>query len=349
MHLQAAPLAVQRLCDARAPVWLPGGHLQTIYPSLFGHRYLSKQTLVYRRTRLETPDGDFVDIDWVDAQSVADASNASTKTLVLFHGLEGSSRSHYARAFAAWFSAAGWQVALPNFRGCSGETNRLARAYHSGDSAEVHWLLHRINDLSGATTMAAVGVSLGGNALLKNLGECGAGLAELPLSLVGCAAISAPIDLTACGHALGRGLNRIYSQHFLKTLKPKALLKAAHFPDQFDAGAIRRATTLYAYDNAYTAPAHGYRNTDEYWHKASSWPWLRHIAVPTLVVNALNDPFIPSSQWVSEGEVSRFVTICRPAHGGHVGFAQGSFPGKLELLPRSIYIWLKAQLHSVAK
>lgn len=298
----------------RPPPWLPGPHLQTLWALA-----CQPPQPHYRRERWTTPDGDFIDLDWL-------AGRADAPLLVLFHGLEGSSRSHYARALMGALQGLGWRGVVPHFRGCSGEPNRRLRAYHSGDSAEIHWILQRLRDRAGAgCPLLVTGASLGGNALLKWLGEQGQGALAL---VEGAAAICPPLDLTLAGHALGRGWNRLYTRHFLSTLKPKALLKAAHFPGQLDPAAIGRATTLYAFDNAYTAPVHGFRDADDYWTQASSRPWLRHIRVPTLLLSADNDPFVPPEALPTPGELSPQVAFEHPAKGGHLGFVEGPWPGQ---------------------
>ena len=257
------------------------------------------------RARWDTPDGDFIDVDFAGAPAA--------RCLVLFHGLEGCSDSHYARAIAACAAARGWRVALPHFRGCSGEPNRKARAYHSGDTAEIDWILRKL------APRAAIGVSLGGNALLKWLGERGE---EARALLPRAASVSAPIDLTAAGAALDRGLNRVlYTRHFLATLKPKSLAKLARFPGLYDAGTVRAARTFRVFDHAVTAPLHGFRSVDHYWSEASSGRWLERIRVPTLMINARNDPFLPEPALL---EASRHAAPCVllefPRDGGHVGF-----------------------------
>ncbi|MDH4189764.1 MAG: alpha/beta fold hydrolase [Betaproteobacteria bacterium] len=311
----------------RAPWWLPGGHAQTILPSL-----RPPARIALTRERWDTPDGDFIDVDFAAAPSPV--------TLALFHGLEGSSDSHYARAFAAHALERGWRIALPHFRGCSGVPNRLPRAYHSGDSAEIDWILSRLAAREGSTLYAA-GVSLGGNALLKWLGERGATAGRL---IRRAAAISAPIDLTAAGHALDRGFNRqVYARAFLATLKPKALALLARFPGLLDAARVRAASTMYEFDDAVTAPLHGFRDADDYWSRASSAPGLAEIRVPTLVLNARNDPFLPEAALDAATQAaSREVLLLRPSQGGHVGFMQSPFPGRHGWLPRRVLDFLAA-------
>ena len=255
------------------------------------------------RERWDTPDGDFVDVDF--------AGPAAGRRLVVFHGLEGCSDSHYARAIAAHAMRHGWRVAIPNWRGCSGEPNRKARAYHSGDTEEVDWMIDKLKPA------CAIGISLGGNALLKWLGEKGE---QAPLERA--AAVSAPIDLSAAGRALDRGLNRlIYTRHFLATLKPKSLAKLAAFPGIYDAASVRAARTFREFDHLVTAPLHGFRDVDHYWSAASSGPWLGRIRVPTLLLNARNDPFLPEQALLDASrDAAPCVLLEFPRSGGHVGF-----------------------------
>ena len=296
-----------------APLWLPGGHAQTIYPVLN-----APAKVPFDRERWDTPDGDFIDLDWAGPRE-------ATKQLVLFHGLEGSSRSHYAGSIARLATARGWRCVVPHFRGCSGEINRLPRSYHSGDSEEIDWILRRLRALAPGALINAVGVSLGGNALLKWLGERGEQAAGI---VARAAAVSAPIDLACAGHALGHGFNLFYTQVFLRTLKRKAAAKLARFPGIFDGHAMLASRNLYEFDNAVTAPLHGFRDTDDYWERASSWPLLAGIAVPTLILNARNDPFLPESALSHTRSASGQVTLEFPDHGGHVGFMSGPIPGR---------------------
>lgn len=247
---------------------------------------------------------------------------------MLFHGLEGGARSHYARTLAEAAAASGWRFALPHFRGCSGTLNRLPRAYHSGDSEEIDWMLRRFAERGDA--VYAAGVSLGGNALLKWLGERGDAATEVVRRA---AAVSAPIDLAAAGDALDRGVNRrLYARLFLMTLKAKAFAKLTLGQLRFDARRMARVRTLREFDDLVTAPLHGFRDADDYWARASSAPWLERIALPTLVLNARNDPFLPAPALErATRRVSRHVLLESPASGGHVGF-----PGRQRWLARRI-------------
>lgn len=306
-----------------APPWLPGGHAQTIFP-------LTRRgaTPPYRRERLETPDGDFIDLDWLDGIDLPDAP-----LVALFHGLEGSSRSHYARSLMRAISRRGWRGVVAHFRGCSGEPNRLARAYHSGDSDEIDWILRALKPAAGTAPLFAAGVSLGGNALLKWLGERERDAGAV---VAGAAAICPPLDLMLSGHALGRGFNRIYTLNFLQTLRRKALDKLLRDPALFDPARLRAATTLRQFDDVYTGPVHGFTGVDDYWTRASSKPWLKGITTPTLLLNARNDPFVPPDALPAAADLSDQVVFECPQAGGHVGFLSGPWPGHIDWLPQRV-------------
>ena len=330
----------------RAPWWLPGGNLQTIWPALYARRVAGAPPR-YRRERWDTPDGDFVDVDWLAPThtAVAPPDLGGRALLVLFHGLEGSSRSHYAEAFADWCARQGLAYAVPHFRGCSGELNRGPRAYHSGDFEEIDWILRRLraaHTANGGGALVAVGISLGGNALMRWAGEMGASAGRVADAV---AAVSSPIDLAAGGHAIGRGFNRqVYTRMFLNTMKPKALAKLAQHPGLFDRNALLAARDLHAFDQHFTAPLHGFRSTEDYWARASAKPHLPRIRIPALLVNALNDPFVPASSLPKPHEVGAHVTLWQPRHGGHVGFAQGRPPGHVQTMPGAVGQWLLRQL-----
>ena len=310
-----------------APKWLPGSHAQTIYPLL-----IRPSAYPYWRARWDTPDGDFIDLDWSeDPDSLPSRRNAPL--VVLFHGLEGSSNSHYALSLMHTVAARGWGGVVAHFRGCSGEANRLPRAYHSGDSDEVDWILQRIKQQHPERPLYAVGVSLGGNALLKWAGEREEAAAKL---LCAAATVSAPLDLAACGHHLARGFNRVYTRYFLQTLKPSAAAKLKRFPGLFDARRLHQARTIFDFDDLFTAPLHGFADASDYWRRASSKPWLAAIRLPTLLLNAQNDPFMPLHTLPHSDQVGASVTLDFPREGGHVGFVTGSIPGKLDWLPQRL-------------
>jgi predicted alpha/beta-fold hydrolase len=343
---------------SRAPVWLPGGNLQTIWPALASRRYHGPAPR-WHRERWHTPDGDFIDADWLlpqEAASAAPATAPATATatatattatapgvaptgtlLVLFHGLEGSSSSHYAQACAHLCRERGWGMVVPHFRGCSGELNLAPRAYHSGDHAEVGWMLSQVRARHTGPMLAA-GISLGGNALLRWAQEAGESAGATVKAV---AAISSPIDLRAGGLAIGRGFNRlVYTRMFLRTMKPKALAKLAQHPGLFDRERLMRSRDLYEFDNVFTAPLHGFRDTEDYWARGSAKPHLSRIRIPALVLNARNDPFVPADCLPHAGEVGPWVTLWQPGHGGHVGFPGGRFPGHVLGMPRAVLDWL---------
>jgi len=285
-----------------APGWLTNGHLQTIVPA----KVLKSPAVSYRRERWACPDNDFIDLDFVDAPDGA-------PLVVQFHGLEGNSESHYARALMAAVKQRGWAGVVVHFRGCSGEPNHAPRFYHSGDSAEINWVLRRIHELHPNRTLFVCGVSLGGNALLRWLGE-----SQHQADFVQAAcSISAPLDLAQGGVAL-----------------PKCLKKLTQFPGLFDKQRMLSARDLYEFDNVVTAPLHGYKNTEDYWDRASAKHILGDITLPTLVLNAKNDPFLPGRFLPTEASGS--VTLEYPQHGGHVGFASASWPSNNMWLPKRV-------------
>jgi predicted alpha/beta-fold hydrolase len=312
-----------------APTWLANPHLQTVYAAtLAGTPHVD-----FRRERWDTPDGDFVDVDFIDGP-------AGAPWVHLYHGLEGSSNSPYARMLMFHAHKRGWRGSVFHFRGCSGEVNRLPRFYHSGDSDEIDWSLRRIAERARGAPLHAAGVSLGGNALAKWLGERGEEARPL---LVSAAAVCAPLDLVAAGNALGEGLARMYARHFLITLRRMALAKLATHPGLYDDRKVRRARTLRDFDNVVTAPLHGFRDTDDYWTRASAKPHLAGIRVPILLLNARDDPFLPAEALPTEREVSSAVKLEFPDRGGHVGFVTGPFPGHIDWLPQRLLHFFEHQ------
>jgi len=314
----------------RPPAWLPGGHAQTIWPAL-----LRRPDVPLRRERVATPDGDVWSFDWIDAPA-----RAGAPVVVLFHGLEGNSSSHYARALLHAARLEGFRAVVPHFRGCAGEPNGKPRAYHMGDHEEVGAMLAAVRERIGPdATVHAAGVSLGGSALLNWLGRAGRGASSF---VSRAAAVSSPAHIPPAGHSLDRGANRLYARLFLRTLNPKARTIARRFPDRIDAARTRRFTRMRDFDDAVTAPLHGFADALDYWTRASSRPWLAGIAVPTLILNACNDPFVPRDALAREADVSASVTLERTAGGGHAGFLSGAPPGCLDWLPRRLLHWFSA-------
>lgn len=322
----------------RAPGWLPGGHAQTIWSALYAQRKWVAE-VVKQRERWQTPDNDFIDVDWYRA------SREDRPLIVLFHGLEGSSESHYAESFADWAAVNDINMALPHFRGCSGEMNHAPRAYHSGDHQEINWILQKMrlkHRAHGGKSLVVTGVSLGGNALMRWAAEHGDSAAD---SADAIASICSPLDLASSGEAIGKGLNRhIYTPMFLRSMKPKARAKWAQHPGLFDLKRLLAAQDLYEFDNIFTAPLHGFKNTEDYWARASAKPLMRNIRLPALALNARNDPFVPASSLPKSNEVSKSVTLWQPEQGGHVGFPEGHWPGHVRGLPDAVGGWLLGAL-----
>jgi uncharacterized protein len=311
-----------------------GGNLQTVWSALFASTEWG-QPIAYQRERWSTPDHDFIDLDWLDS-----STSKTAPLLIFFHGLEGTSRSHYALAFASWARHNGWRFVVPHFRGCSGEINLAPRAYHSGDHEEIHWILTRLR-AQHTGPMLALGASLGGNALLCWAAQAGQTAAQT-VEAIG--AISAPVDLTASGHAIGAGFNRqTYNRMFLRTMVPKALKKAQQYPGLINPQALQQCRDLFEFDNLFTAPLHGYQNTDDYWQRASSKPHLHQIQIPALLLNARNDPFVPGISLPNAIQNNQYLTLWQPEHGGHVGFPKGPWPGQVFNLPNTIMPWLCTQ------
>lgn len=324
----------------RAPWWLPGGNAQTVWAALAARRHFGASPR-WQRQRWHTPDGDFIDLD--HAQH---ASAPGAPLLVLFHGLEGSSASAYAQAFADFAAQRQVAMVVPHFRGCSGELNLAPRAYHSGDFEEIDWVLRRLAAENPTRPLVAAGVSLGGNALLRWAGEMGEQAAPVVRAV---AAVCSPLDLAAGGHAIGRGFNRlVYTRMFLRSMVPKALRKLDQHPGLFDREALLAARDLYAFDNIFTAPLHGFASTDDYWTRASAKPVLPAIRVPALALNARNDPFVPADSLPREGAVGSQVTLWQPPHGGHVGFPAPhgllGLPGHVRAMPEAVGNWLLEHL-----
>ncbi|MDY3330408.1 MAG: hydrolase [Pelistega sp.] len=304
------------------PFWLPEGQSQTI----IGSKLARYPRIQFTRQRIATDDGDFIDLDW----NIPVAEPVSTFTghaFVLFHGLEGSSQSHYAQSLCHDFRSRGWAVVVAHFRGCSGEPNRLARSYFSGDTKDVAIVMNALLARLPHARWHAAGVSMGGNVLLKYLAEQG----EQARFLHAAASVSTPTDLLATGLQLGKGFfgRFVYTPYFLTTMKPKMREKAKQFPDLIDIQGIEAAKTLQEFDDRYTGPIHGFKDAVDYWTRCSSKPELMHIRIPTLILNAKNDPFVPRESLPTIHDVSSSVLLHQPEHGGHVGFSQGTFPHKL--------------------
>ncbi|MGH1358848.1 MAG: YheT family hydrolase [Burkholderiaceae bacterium] len=312
----------------RAPAWLPGANIQTIYPALFAPKTLP----AYQRERWETPDADFVDLDFVFPEKPAKG------LLVLFHGLEGSSASQYAVSAMRAATSADWIGCVPHFRGCSGEINRAPRAYHSGDSDEIAWILERLAGLYPDLPRYACGISLGGNALLKWAGLAGDSASQMVDAVAG---VSAPQDLQAGAAALAKGFPRVYARAFFKTMREKSLQKLAQYPGLFNRETMLRSRDFFAYDDAVTAPIHGFNSCFDYWGRSSCKRYLGDIKIPALVFNARNDPFLPERHLARPDQVSHSVQLAYPATGGHVGFISGPMPGRIGWSGEQLVRWFQ--------
>lgn len=295
--------------------WLPNPHLQTLWGK-FVRRQPGHAT---RIERLETPDGDFLDIHHLDAPSGA-------PLLVLLHGLEGSIRSHYIQALLGEASRRGWRAAVLIFRSCGAELNRTRRFYHSGETMDLTFAVNYLLDAYPESDMVLAGVSLGGNVLLKYLGEKGDTISS---RIKGAVAASVPFDLSRSARHIDQGFSRVYRRSFIRSLKRKAAAKLETFPDLASRSALASATTMVDFDNSFTAPLHGFRDAEDYYFRSSSIRWLENIGVKTLLLNAVDDPFLPGQVLDDVRKIARenhALELEFPQNGGHVGFVGGRNP-----------------------
>lgn len=299
--------------------WVPGRHLRTLWGRLTG-RPLALQT---RTERWITPDDDRLEIHRLDPP---DATASTSPRLVFLHGLEGGMHSHYVANFFAEAVRRGWGADLVLFRGCGGEMNRARRFYHSGETSDLDFALRRIAAEVPGRPIGLAGVSLGGNVLLKWLGERGS---DIPSEVIGAVAISVPYDLGRGSRHISRGFSRVYERYFLDSLRRKALAKLERYPDLFDRDAMLRARTLWDFDDVLTAPVHGFRDAADYYAQSSSIGYLSGIQVPTLLLSAVDDPFLPPEVLDEVREIASDVpslTLEFVQRGGHVGFVSGRVP-----------------------
>ncbi|MDJ0622656.1 MAG: alpha/beta fold hydrolase [Desulfocapsaceae bacterium] len=286
------------------------GHIQTIYPTLF--RTAPKAFPVSER--LETDDGDFIDVDWHFHKQ----HSRSKKLVVISHGLEGNSRKKYMLGMATRLNEAGWDVICLNFRGCSGEMNRLPRLYHSGVTDDLHTVLTHGLASGGYRQAALIGFSMGGNQTLKYLGE---NPAIIPKQVIGCVVFSVPVLLADSGEVMDRWTNRLYMEYFMRGLRRKIKCKARMFPDLYDTSGLDAMITFAPFDDKYTGPIHGFKDARDYYHRCSSQQFLQNIEIPTLLVQAKDDPFLPPSCYPSrDAEKNAHLFLEIPRYGGHVGF-----------------------------
>jgi uncharacterized protein len=295
--------------------WLPGAHLQTLWSQFFRRDRVRDARL----ERLPTPDDDEVLLHHVDV-------DPNRPRLLLLHGLEGSLHSHYIAGFAGLARERRWNVSVLEFRGCGAELNRAPRLYHSGETTDLDLVVRRLTERNATSPLLIAGVSLGGNVVLKWLGERGS---NTPPSLRAAGAISVPFDLEAGSRFLQRGFARVYDRHFLKSLRAKALRKLEQHPGLFLREKLLSARTIEDFDDAVTGPVHGFTGSHDYYMKSSSLYWLPGIRVPTALISALDDPFLPAAVIDRVREASRpnpFLNLVITRSGGHVGFVSGATP-----------------------
>lgn len=295
--------------------WIPGGHLQTLWGKLF-RRQRPAQTVV---ERWDTPDGDFLEVHRLKAP-------LGRPRVLLLHGLEGTVRSHYAQGLLNEAARWGWGADLLIFRSCGTEPNRTRRFYHSGETTDAAFALERIAKEFPTSPLAVAGVSLGGNVLLKMLGERGN---DLPEQLRAAAAISVPFDLARSSQRINSGFSRFYQRFFLGSLRRKAQEKATRFPDLAPLDKISALRTLEDFDNLITGPLHGFRDAKDYYQRSSSLPYLKHIRLRTLLLSAVDDPMLPPEVLDEVRDAARHnpaLHIEFVKKGGHAGFITGFWP-----------------------
>jgi predicted alpha/beta-fold hydrolase len=295
--------------------WLPGAHAQTLWGKLV-RREREQPTTSERWT---TPDGDFLDIHRL-------TGTPNKPRLLVLHGLEGTIRSQYAQKLLGEAHKRGWSSDLLIFRSCSPEMNLTKRFYHSGETGDVGFVIDRIVRENPQQPLLLAGVSLGGNVLLKYLGERGVALAP---QITAAAAVSVPFDLARASNHINQGFARVYQRHFIKSLKQKTLKKLERFPDLISSDRLMGIETMYEFDDAVTASVHGFRDADHYYSSSSSLAWIGRISIPTLLLSARDDPFLPRTVLDDVRRVAQKnprLELEFPAHGGHVGFVTGWNP-----------------------
>lgn len=318
--------------DYRPPRWLRGAHAQTIYPALF--RKVAGVT--YRRERLTLPDGDFLDLDWavgsrqstvVSRQSgisTVDYQLSTVDLVILSHGLEGDSTRQYILGMVRLLNQHHFDCLAWNYRSCSGEMNATLRFYHSGATDDLHSVVQHAR-AKGYAKIFLVGFSLGGNLTLKYLGEQGGG-AGIERAIV----FSVPLHLSSSSRRIDSGGSRVYSRRFNRSLKRKIAEKAARMPDRISAANLKKVRTLRDFDDFYTSQLHGFRDAEEYYERNSSIHFVGRIAVPTLIVNARNDPFLSAECFpFQKMEALEGVWFEAPEEGGHCGFYPADYDGTL--------------------
>lgn len=318
--------------------WLNNPHLQTLFPALLRQ---SRPNLSIRRERLITPDNDFLDLDW--------CTQGRRPLVILLHGLTGNSKSSYIKGLQHALLTEGFNNVTLNFRGCSGESNHLARCYHSGDTEDIHFIYQTLRQRDPDIPLAVIGFSIGGNVLLKWLGE-----QQTNLQLFAAIAISVPLVLSTCATQLDQGFSKLYSWRLLTELKNYITDKQVSLEKQGrykeadklkQLGDLSNITSFWQYDNRVVAKLHGFKNVNHYYEASSSRPFIKHIKQPTLIIQALDDPFMNPSVIPTIDELSASVCLEITTGGGHVGFVMGNNPLKpCYWLEQRISAFLKQQL-----
>lgn len=290
----------------RPPLFFKNAHLQTSLPTLLR----KVRGIHYKRERISTPDDDFLDLDW--------SARGSNKVCILCHGLESSSGEPYMRGMAKAFNRRGWDAAAMNFRGCSGEPNRRLRSYHSGATDDLQTVIDHIQRLDRYKEIVVVGFSLGGNLVLKYIGEQGIHISPI---ISGAAALSVPCDLESCSRQMAKQGNKFYMRRFIKKLNRK-MERKCRFPEApFHYEQFLKMKTFKEFDDLYTGPVHGFKDAVEYWTRCSCRQFLHRIQIPTLLINAMDDPFLTERcHPVPEAAENPQFYFERPAYGGHLGF-----------------------------
>jgi predicted alpha/beta-fold hydrolase len=294
-----------------SPWYLPNGHLQTIIPSLLR----KPAPVTYVRERITTADQDFLDLDWAYTET---KTSGPPPLLIISHGLEGDSQRAYVKGMAKAFLSEGYDVLAWNYRGCSGEPNARPHFYHSGATHDLEAVISYSMEEKAYKHIILVGFSLGGNLTLKYVGELGKGIKKEIKKAI---AISVPLDLAGSSAEIGKFKNKIYELRFLNNLRKKLRNKLIHQPEAYSLDPLKEIKSLWQFDDAYTAPLHGFKNAAEYYSKCSSLQYLEHITIPTLIINAKNDPFLsPSCYPEKDLKNHPYVQLEVPETGGHVGF-----------------------------
>ena len=300
------------------PFYLFNGHLQTIVPSL----WRTVPEVAYQRERLELPDGDFLNLDW----SRLPAHRPTDGLALVSHGLEGDASRPYMRGMVRALNRAGLDALAWNYRSCGGEMNRLLRSYHLGDTDDLDFVVRYALGSARYRRVYLTGFSAGGNVTLKYLGEQPE---RVPPEVQRAAVFSVPTDLRSSSHHIGRLENRLYLRRFLKSLRAKIRQKAALLPDQVDLNGLDELLDFPQFDDRFTAPMHGFKSAEDYYEHSSSGRYLSGIRIPTLLVNAENDPFLPPACFPRDVAAhSKFVVLETPHEGGHVGFGEGTPDGE---------------------